>query len=169
MVVLVFGASHTGKTLLAQKLLEKYSYPYLSLDHLKMGFIRSGYTDLGVCDDDALTGLIWPVAREMIKTAAENSQNLIIEGCYIPFDWKKDFDAEYLENIKEFCLVMTEDYIRNHFGDIQKHANAVEKGLCDSVDMNELIAENRKNRLLCEKYGTNCVLIEKEYKVDIEL
>ena len=46
MIILITGASHTGKTVLAQKLLEKYKYPYLSIDHLKMGLIRSGYTKL---------------------------------------------------------------------------------------------------------------------------
>lgn len=46
MIILIAGASHTGKTLLAQRLLEKYGYPYLSIDHLKMGLIRSGYTSL---------------------------------------------------------------------------------------------------------------------------
>ena len=30
MVLLITGASHTGKTALAQKLLEKYKYPYRS-------------------------------------------------------------------------------------------------------------------------------------------
>ena len=29
MIILITGASHTGKTLLAQRLLEKYHYPYL--------------------------------------------------------------------------------------------------------------------------------------------
>ena len=54
MVVLITGASHTGKTVLAQRLLEKYQYPYLSIDHLKMGLIRSGYTHLTPEDDDEL-------------------------------------------------------------------------------------------------------------------
>ena len=45
MVILITGASHTGKTLLAQRMLEKYKYPYLSIDHLKMGMIRSGKTN----------------------------------------------------------------------------------------------------------------------------
>ena len=97
MVILITGASHTGKTVLAQKLLEKHHYPYISIDHLKMGLIRSGNTDLTPEDDDKLTDYLWPVAREMIKTAIENCQNLIIEGCYIPFNWRKDFDEEYLK------------------------------------------------------------------------
>ena len=81
MVILIGGASHTGKTNLAQQLLEKYKYPYLSIDHLKMGLIRSGNTELTPMSDDlALTKYLWPIIREVIKTAIENGQNLIIEG-----------------------------------------------------------------------------------------
>ncbi len=54
MIVLIGGASHTGKTSLAQKLLEKYKYPYLSIDLLKMGLIRSGKTRLTPEDDKKL-------------------------------------------------------------------------------------------------------------------
>ena len=133
MIILITGASHTGKTLLAQKLLEKYKYPYLSVDHLKMGLVRSGYTDLTpLSDDQSLTQYLWPVVREMIKTAIENKQNLIVEGCYIPFDWERDFSREYLDNIKYYCLVMSEKYIGNHFDDIKKYANIIENRLDDS-------------------------------------
>ena len=111
MIILITGASHTGKTLLAQKMLEKYNYSYLSIDHLKMGLIRSGNTNLTPEDDDELTGYLWPIVREMIKTSIENEQNLIVEGCYIPFDWRTDFDDKYLENIRFICLAMTDNYI----------------------------------------------------------
>ena len=102
MIVLISGPSHSGKTVLAQKLLEKYRFPYLSIDHLKMGLIRSGNTDLTpLSDDDMLTEYLWPIVREMIKTAIENHQNLIIEGCYIPFNWQDDFDEHYLSDIRK--------------------------------------------------------------------
>ena len=169
MVVLVFGASHSGKTLLAQKILEKYHFPYLSIDHLKMGLIRSKNTDLTPEDDEKLTEYLWPIVREIIKTAIENNQNLTVEGCYVPFDWRNDFDAEYLENIKSCCIVMTENYIRNNFDSIIDNADAVEKRLFDYVDMEELIAENKQNLSLCEKYGENVILINNEYKADIIL
>ena len=110
MIVLITGASHTGKTALAQKLLEKYKYPYLSIDHLKMGLIRSGNTKLTpMSDDKDLTAYLWPIVREMIKTAIENKQNLIVEGCYIPFDWQKDFENEYLKDIKYFYEVVVSE------------------------------------------------------------
>ncbi len=93
MIILITGASHTGKTCLSQKLLEKYKYPYLSIDHLKMGLIRSKNTDLTpMSDDNCLTGYLWPIVREIIKTAIENKQNLIVEGCYIPINWASDFE-----------------------------------------------------------------------------
>ena len=69
MVILIAGGSHTGKTLLAQRLLERYHYPYLSIDHLKMGLIRSGQTRLTPEDDRELTDYLWPIVREMVKTA----------------------------------------------------------------------------------------------------
>ena len=55
MIIILTGASHTGKTVLAQRMLEKYKYPYLSIDHLKMGLIRSQNTTLTPTDDDELT------------------------------------------------------------------------------------------------------------------
>ena len=110
MVILIAGATHTGKTALAQKLLEKYHYPYLSIDHLKMGLIRSGNTGLTPMDDDKLTDYLWPIVREMIKTAVENKQNLIVEGCYIPFDWRKDFTDDYLQHIRYLCLIFSKSF-----------------------------------------------------------
>ena len=171
MIILITGASHTGKTVLAQKLLEKYNYPYLSIDHLKMGLIRSGNTKLTpMSADKDLTAYLWPIVREMVKTAIENNQNLIVEGCYIPFDWQRDFDPEYLENIKYYCLVMSEEYIRNHFSDIKKYANAIEQRLDDEgCTMASVLADNAEMLNLARKHKVNYILIEDQYEIDIDL
>lgn len=129
MIILITGASHTGKTLLAQKLLKKCQYPVLSIDLLKMGLIRSGNTSLTPEDDEQLERYLWPIIREMIKTAIENKQNLIIEGCYIPFNWKNDFEISYLKEIQFYCLVMTSHYIENYFSDIKNYADVIENDL----------------------------------------
>lgn len=166
MIILIAGATHTGKTAYAQKLLEKYHYPYLSIDHLKMGLIRSGQTDLTPMDDVELTDYLWPIVREMVKTAIENKQNLIVEGCYIPFDWKKDFEELYLENIQYVCLVMSRQYIEDHFGDIQGYANVIEQRLDDSsLDMAGLIAENEHNLARCKAHGLPYILMDGEYSL----
>ena len=170
MVVLIAGASHTGKTALAQKLLEKYKYPYLSIDHLKMGLIRSKNTNLTpLSEDSSLTEYLWPIVCEMIKTAIENNQNLIVEGCYIPFDYAKDFEKEYLENIKFYCLIMSENYIKNHFCNIVKYANVIENRLEDELDVECFLKDNLENLRLAKKNNSNYILIDDDYDVDINL
>ena len=170
MIILITGASHTGKTVLAQKLLEKYKYPYLSIDHLKMGLIRSGYTKLTPEDDDKLTEYLWPIVREIIKTAIENRQNLIVEGCYIPFDLANDFAKEYLDNIRYFCLVMSENYIKTHFNSIKKYASAIESRLDDEwCTMESVLEDNRQFLKLAKKYNVKYVLIDDKYEIDIDL
>ncbi len=166
MVILIAGASHTGKTVLAQKLLEKYHYPYLSIDHLKMGLIRSGNTDLTVYDDDAMTDFLWPIVREMVKTAIENGQNLIVEGCYIPYHWAESLDDSYRKHIRAVWLVMSQKYIENRFGDIVSRASDIEQRLDDSGLTKEwLIAENAKNLEQCKQYDCPYILIENDYNV----
>ena len=164
MIILITGASHTGKTLLAQRMLEKYGFPYLSIDHLKMGLIRSGYTALTPEDDEALTDYLWPIVREIIKTAIENRQDLIVEGCYVPADWRKDFDGRYLPFIRFFCLAMTESYIDKHFGEILGHESDIESRLVEA----DCTAEGLKqcNRWFIEAFGAageDVVLIEDDY------
>ncbi len=170
MIILIAGASHTGKTALSQKLLEKYKYPYFSIDHLKMGLIRSGNTELTPTSDDSdLTAYLWPIVREMIKTAIENKQNLIVEGCYIPFDWAKDFEKEYLNSIKYYCLVMSEDYIRNHYADIKSYASIIESRLDDDCTLESVIEDNRQVLELAIAHEINYILIDDDYKIDIDL
>ncbi len=168
MIILITGASHTGKTLLAQKLLEKYKYPYLSIDHLKMGLIRSGNTALtALSDDKDLTKYLWPIVREMIKTTVENNQNLIVEGCYIPFDYAKDFDSKYLENIKYYCLILSENYIKTHFNDIKKFANVIENRKEHDLLFESVIADNKQSLEFAKKHKINYILIDDKYEIDI--
>ena len=170
MIILITGASHTGKTLLAQRLLEKYQYPYLSIDHLKMGLIRSKNTNLIPEDDDELEAYLWPIVREMIKTAVENKQNLIIEGCYIPSDWEKDFSDKYLNEIRYYCLVMSQKYIEQHFSDIKKYASEIEQRMDDTgCTMETVMEDNARYLKMCEKHGYPYILIDGEYKIEIQL
>ena len=167
-IIIITGASHTGKTVLAQRMLEKYKYPYLSIDHLKMGLIRSGNSALTPEDDDALTVYLWPVVREMIKTAVENCQNLIVEGCYIPFDWRQDFNEEYLPYIRYICLVLTDNYIDAHFEAIKGYASEVEcRGDDSACTIDRVRTENRAYREGCARAGEQPILIDSDYEQTI--
>ena len=169
MITLITGASHTGKTLLAQRMLEKDKAPYLSIDHLKMGLIRSGNTDLTPEDDEELVGYLWPIVREMIKTAIENRQSLIVEGCYIPFDWRKDFDEKYLQSIRFLCLAMSEEYIGSHFEQIKEHACDIEARLDDSFcTVDRLTNENREFAAGFRAAGERVTIITEDYEETIK-
>ncbi|MBR6224065.1 MAG: adenylate kinase [Lachnospiraceae bacterium] len=165
MIIIIMGASHTGKTVLAQRMLEKCKYPYISIDHLKMGLIRSGNTILTPEDDDELIEYLWPIVCEMIKTAIENQQNLIVEGCYIPYDWRKYFDNDYLSEIRFICLAMTDAYIDAHFDDICDHGSDIEKRLDDSDCTADRLKE--ENKKVIEEFsltGEQIELIDTDYE-----
>ena len=167
MVILIAGASHAGKTVLAQKMLEKYKFPYFSIDHLKMGLIRSGQTDLTAEDDEKLTDYLWPIVSEMVKTVIENGQNLIVEGCYIPENWREYFAEKYLKEIKYCCLIMSRQYIENNFAQIKNHADDIERRLDDSYCTQELlIAENKNNLEMCRRNNYDYILIDEKYNID---
>lgn len=169
MIIIITGASHTGKTLLAQRLLEKYKYPYISIDHLKMGLIRSGNIDLTPEDDIELIGYLWPIIREMIKTAIENEQNLIVEGCYVPFDWKNDFESRYLPSIRFIRLAMSDKYIDAHFADIKAHASDIEKRQDDSYcTSGQMKYDNQQIIDGCKAAGESVTVINDDYEDTIK-
>ena len=168
MVIIITGASHSGKTILAQKILERCKFPYLSIDHLKMGLIRSKNTNLTPYDDDALTPYLWNIVREIIKTVIENNQNLIVEGCYIPADWKQDFEQRYLTEIRFCCLCLSPKYIRTHFSDIIRHASDIELRLDDSeCTADWLEKENSRYAVFCKKNNLPLITIETNYIEEI--
>ena len=166
MILLIYGESHTGKTALANQLMKKMNISILSIDHLKMGLIRSGITKLTVYEDDKLTEYLWKIIKEIIKTAIENKQDLIIEGIYIPFNWKEDFEEVYLQEINDLCLVMSEKYIENNYNEITKYADVVEKRVSDDLNKEELITGNKHNLKMCQENNLNYYLIDECYDSD---
>ncbi len=166
MVFLITGASHTGKTYIAQKMLEKYNYPYLSIDHLKMGLIRSNKINVNIFDDSEVTTHLWPIIREIIKTAIENNQNLIIEGCYIPCNYKESFNEQYLKFIKFTAIIFDENYIKNNYNEIINNANVIENRISYNYCIENVIDDNKEMYTNCKKYNCNYVLIDKDYEIN---
>lgn len=153
MIVLLTGASHTGKTKLAQRLLERKGWPYLSLDHLKMGLIRSGQTPLTpLSGDAALTALLWPIAREIARTCAENGQNLVLEGCYIPADWRAGLDAATCAQFAQVCA----------------HASDVERRAGENLTLDWLLAQNAAFAPYDAAHGWTRLCIEADYEREMQ-
>jgi len=170
MIILITGETHTGKTNLAQKLMVEKQIPYISQDHIKMGLIRSGYTELTPdTPDEIMTEYLWPVTREIVKTAIENRQNLIIEGCYIPCTWKNDFEEEYLREISYLCIAFSEKYIDEHYSDIMKYENCIENRIDDGYCTKELLKKgNKRFRENCAENGLEFVLVDQDYEQSME-
>ena len=168
MIIMVTGATHTGKTLMTKRMLRKCSYALISMDTLKMGLIRSNNTDLTPMDDDLLTEYLWPIVKEMIKTSVENEQDMIVEGCYVPFEWRKELEEKYTSQVKFVCLAMTDEFIDKHFEDIKKHSTVAEKRLDDDITVEGLKADNKKVIEGFKASGEEVTLIEDDYEKTID-
>lgn len=170
MIILIGGAGCVGKTVLAQRLLERYKYPYMSLDHLKMGIIRSG-ADCGFTAEsrDALISKkLWPIVRGIIMTAVENRQNLIIEGCYLPPDKIAALPAEYSEHIISFYLALGYHYSQEHYDEILSHRSDIESRLYpEERTAMEIADENDQTISMCRLTGAKCFVIEKDYEAEM--
>lgn len=172
MIILIAGASYVGKTLLAQRLLEKYKIPYLSIDHLKMGLYRSGY-DYGFTPEsknEIITGKLWPIIKGIIMTNIENDQNIIIEGCYFP-DSINELGKEYLSKIFFLYIIFSEQYIqKNIMGKIYKNRNVIENRGYDFEEehMKNHILLNKNNKKKCKENGIKYFEIKEDYEKEIK-
>jgi putative acetyltransferase len=171
MIILIGGESRTGKTLLAQKLMEKYKVPYLSMDHLKMGLYR-GLKDERYHPEQASKPLgesMWPIVQAMIMTCVENSQSLIVEGCYILPHLINDFESQYMPHIIPVFLGFSESYIRqNYESDILNYENVIEQRGGDIPEpMESYIQKNAWLKRECEKHSCDFYEIDDEYEGEI--
>lgn len=167
MITIITGATHTGKTALADRLMNLHKIPYISLDIIKRGLTEGKLLVDDLDDDDAITKAMWPVVREMIKASLAKNMDLIVEGRYIPSNWIFDFNDTELSNIKFVCLVMSEDYINNNYETILEHAEVIEERE-EEVLKETLIEKNQKFRDMCDEYIYPYVEIDVEYYIDID-
>lgn len=171
MIILISAVGSTGKTLMAQTLLEKHHIPYLSIDHLKMGLYRGvkncGFTPLD--STEVIGDKLWPILKGIIMTNIENEQHLIIEGCYILPHYLKDLDIHYSEKIIPVFLGFSADYMKENFEtSIVKHRNAIEtRNFPEERTIKELIKEHKEFKAQCLQAGVTYFEIENDYDKEI--
>lgn len=171
MVILIGGVSCTGKTVMAQKLLEKYLIPYLSIDHLKMGLIRgSKYCDFSATDsDDEIAMKLWPVIKGIIMTNIENGQSIIIEGCYLPPESIKNFEAEYLNQIIAVYIGFSKNYLDKHFisGIIEHRSEIEQRDIDDYMNPDNFIKLHTQLKARCEMNHAQFFEINDNYEEEM--
>ena len=172
MVILIGGVGYAGKTFLAQKLLEKYKFPYLSIDHLKMGMCRAnidcGFTPLD--STEHISEKLWPILKGIIMTNIENEQNLIVEGIYLLPNKINELGDDYLEDVISFYLGFSEEYIEKYFeSKITYHRCVINsRGYDNSDTISEYISENKIFKSIYEKNHAKYFEISEDYQKEME-
>jgi putative acetyltransferase len=171
-VILIGGTSHSGKTFLAQQLLEKYHYPYLSLDHLKMGLCRADM-GIGIKPDDSTEFIgekLWPILKGIIMTNIENQQNLIIEGSYLLPNKINELDIKYLDHIVSFYLGFSPSYIEKYFeAKILEFRDIIEtRGYENNNTIEDYLLENKRQKDVCETFKAKYFALENDYQKEME-
>ncbi len=168
MVILISAPSCSGKTFLSQKLLEIYKFPYYSIDHIKMGIYRSNLENQFSPGDseEKVAKHIWPTIREIIKTAIENNQNLIVEGVYIYPKFLKEFDANYRDSIIPIFFAFSTKYISNNFQkNIIEYRNIIESRLeKENRNIDYFKSVHKKFIKKCKKNNQKCFVVDNSYK-----
>jgi putative acetyltransferase len=171
MVVLIGGAGGVGKTLMAQRLLESYKIPYLSIDHLKMGICRTHLCEFSPEDSDEMIGeQLWPILRGIILTNIENHQNMIIEGCYLLPDKINTLGDNILQQILYFGVGFSESYIRNNFtSGILRHWRDIEaRGYDLNPTVEETLANHKTQKERYTKHNAFYFEIEQNYEHELD-
>lgn len=168
MVILIGGGSHAGKTLLAQRLLERYHYPCTSIDHIKMGIIRGnpacGFT--ATDSDEKISQHLWGILKGMIDTCLENSQNLILEGCYLPPEKVMQLRGG---EIVAVYLLLGKEYIVRHFSDMLRYESVIERrGGPDEQGMETFIEANERLKAACQAAGAPWFEISENYEQELQ-
>lgn len=168
MIILIGGESHGGKTLMAQRLLEKYKISYLSIDHIKMGLIRG----LDKCEftaldkDEKISKKLWGVIKGIINTCIENNQNLIIEGCYLPPDKVKEIISE---KIIAVYIGFSKEYLEGKFNNILEFENIIEKrNYPEDREKSDYIEANLKLKEKCIENNLPYFEINNDYEEEIK-
>jgi|SRR5690625_1456384 len=171
MIILISGVSGIGKTLMAQKLLEKYKIPYLSMDHLKMGLYR-GKEDCGFTPLDrteVIGDKLWPILKGIMMTNIENDQHLIIEGCYIQPHYLKEFETNYSKKMIPVFFGFSRNYIQENFtSKIIKYRNKMERrSTPEERTITELMEEHKEFKAKCADAGIRYFEVKHDYDNEI--
>ncbi|MFW6016820.1 MAG: 2-phosphoglycerate kinase [bacterium] len=171
MIILISGISCTGKTLMAQNLLEKYKIPYFSIDHLKMGLYR-GKSDCEFTPQDSneyIGKKLWSIIKGMIMTNIENDQNIIMEGCYLLPGLVSDLEKDYPDQIISVFLGFSTNYVKENFkSGIIKYRSVIEKReYPEERPVTQFIQEHNDFRKKCSENKVNYFEIDNDYEEEI--
>ena len=161
MLFLVSGASRSGKTLIAKKILADNRIPYLSLDWLMMGF-NDGMPEYGIHH------LLWPneIAEKMepfllgmIDRVLVDGTDYVIEGEAMLPQVVANLVEKYPDKIKVVFVGFTEINVKNKVALVKEHRDGENDWLTNESDefirghIENMIAYSKMIKSGCEKHG----------------
>lgn len=120
-------------------------------------------------EDEKIEALMWPAVRELVRTALENDEDLVVEGDYVPAEWRGDFEADAA--VGALALVFSERYVEEEFDAILAHAEAARRRLAkgeEHVTREELRSAHAGARSRAERAGDEVLLVDADYEGTVE-
>jgi putative acetyltransferase len=170
-VFLIGGVGGTGKTLLASKLMRVLHIPYVSIDHLMMGMVRSDPDcHFSPLDSGETIGRhMWPFLKAVIQTNIENNHSIILEGFQLQPEWVTDFTEEYQKHIIPVFIGFSEQYLRSNLvSNIRKHRHVVERRENEALNIESLITQHLRLKSECVKHQVTHFEIDESYESSME-
>lgn len=153
-VILIGGVGGTGKTLLAKQLMKKLHIPYVCIDHLMMGMLRSE-TACGFSVDDSAETIgqaMWPLLVGFIKTNIENQHSIILEGFQLQPELIAQFEEPYRSQLLSVFVGFSEVHFRaGQFAKIEQYRHVVEQRLPETYDLEMLVQSHQQLQANCQK------------------
>jgi hypothetical protein len=176
MLFLVSGASRSGKTLIAKRLLTDKQVPYLSLDWLMMGF-NDGIPEYGIHH------LLWPneIAEKMgpfllgmIDSMLVDDMDYLIEGEAMLPQLAADLVETNPDNIKAVFVGYTEISVEDKVTLVKKHVDGENDWLTNKSDeyirnhIGNMIAYSKTIKKECEEHGLSYFDTSQDFSRAIE-
>ena len=176
MLYLISGASRSGKTMIAERILEQKNTPYISLDWLVMGF-TNGMPECGIHDllfPDDIAQRLRGFLRAMCESILWQETDCVIEGEAILPELVSELLNKYPDKIKICFLGYTDISVDEKAASIQKYSTGATDWLSKKPDeyihdhINNMVRHSRRIKSGCEKYHLSYFDTSKDFNGTID-
>jgi len=142
MIILISGASHTGKTMLAKRLCERYQIPYKNIEYIKQHMLLSADSD-GINVGNALESNkyvlsenVWFIVENIVRDGLEKGEGMVLDGNFLPPHRVRALDDV---GVISMHLIFTPEYIEKNYDVILKHRKE-ESSIHDDGDILQIMS-----------------------------
>lgn len=161
MLYIISGSSRSGKTMIAEKIMEQCKIPYLSIDWLVMGF-TNGIPEYGIHDKlwpNEIAEKIWSFLKAFCENLIWSGTDYVIEGEAVLPELINGLLKKYPDSVKVCYVGYTEVNINDKVKDIYDYSS--EKNDWLTNESNEYVQNHISNMIeyskgikkACENYN----------------